>query len=145
MLSRNIRELAPLVYASVHEKVGIPTVTDMSHSNRCDLLTHEMQQALTSLGFTVCRELHQTSSGLWHVVLRHRHPDVALGETDMITDLNPWQFTQNNRYSGYLHGARDDIIKTLVHSGAPESVVSLRSITTVTRLNVTETNPFAKY
>lgn len=143
-LSSAVKELVPIIYEDVRETAQSPLLTDMSHSNRCDLLTLSLCSALNVLGYSQKRELHQDDKGNWHYLIVHAGLNELPTADDLVTDLNPWQFEVTPRNSGYFHGERTNLESLLINSQAPEWFVSLRAIRTITQAHTTSKNPFIR-
>ena len=79
----------------------------------------------------VRRELHQTRSGFWHYVIAHADAGMLPSDEDVITDLSPWFFPGGDRYTGYLHAPRQEVMATLAAANIPAEQLSLRALSTV--------------
>ncbi len=130
-LEQTIADLTPHLYADRVDAMRLPYGTDMSHSNQCQYLTHDMMQALQHRGLPVQRELHEDEYGNWHYLLAHAGEGVVASDSDIVTDLNPWQWTTDRRHSGPIHTTRGELYEILRDAGAPESFIALRSLETI--------------
>ena len=130
-LERHIQEITPGLYHAQAEAMGLPVWKDMSHSHQCQPMSFHMMQALTNRGHVLRRELHQDENGNWHYLLAHTKEDADPTEHDLVTDLNPWQYTADAKVSGPLHARRDEIMDRLRLEQAPEFFVALRGLETI--------------
>lgn len=114
-----------------NHKEGAPIYGDQSHSSNCDRLTLQMARCLLSRGLEFRREFHQDNEKYWHYVIAHAAIEATPRIDDVITDMNPWQWTTSKEYSGPLHGPRHEVMQQLLDAGAEESFVALRGIETI--------------
>lgn len=129
-----IQELALYAQVEVNEQLGAPHYTDQSAGNQCHQMTYLIEAALRSRGHEVGRELHRDDSGNWHYLLRHTPTESTPTETDLITDLNPWQWAKGlSKGRGLLHAPRHEVMETLRDAGAPDYFIALRSLTTLVK------------
>lgn len=124
--------LVPHVYEEVSGNLMLPRTTDMSHSNKCDVLTLSLYEGIRARKLPVRRELHQAENNLWHYVIVHAAENDQPRNDDLITDLNPWQYENNFKHSGPLHGPRYEVMNTLKSADAPPWFVALRGIGSIT-------------
>lgn len=129
-LERDIRDLTPQLYQAQADAMGIPIWTDMSHSHQCQPLSHHMLQALQHRGYELRRELHQDETGNWHYLLAHGDEPA---DDELVTDLNPWQYTADSRLTGPLHAPRSEVMARLQQEQAPEFFVALRGLATIVK------------
>lgn len=131
-LEQTIRELTPHLYEEHREMLRFPLGFDMAHSNQCQHLTFDMMEALQHRDLPVRREYHRDEDGFWHYLLAHPL-DIGTppAESDIVTDLNPWQYTGDYRLAGPIHAPRHELMQVLRQSKAPEWFVALRSLETV--------------
>ncbi|MDL2342392.1 MAG: hypothetical protein QFB87_04930 [Patescibacteria group bacterium] len=139
-----LQDVVPQIYADNIERLQLPMYSDMSRGNKCDRLTFDLHEALTSRGLPSRRELHKVADGRWHFVIAHAAVNAEPAATDLITDLTPWQVEMANRGSGFLHQDREAIMTTLQAAGAPEWFVSLRGIATIAERHTTRLTPFSR-
>ena len=136
-LTETIHDLAPQLYDEQRNLMGLARGTDMSHSNQCQPMTLAMTEALVNRGLPVKREHHlEQTRGCWHYVLNHSLGDEPT-QDDLITDLNPWQWTTQPRYTGLLHAPRNEVMARIREAGAPDYFVALRGIHTIVDRNKT--------
>lgn len=126
----------------LNERMGLHTNYDQAKGNRCDFLTQYVMCGLRVHGFPVSRELHKDSIGNWHYLLAHRLPTTEPSDSDLISDLNPWQ--GNNLGVGILHAPRLEVIQKLQATGLSESFVALRGLSTLVISNHEKINPFSR-
>lgn len=138
-LKHTMRSLAHHAGEEINEQLGLPIGYDQSRGNRCDLLTYHVLRALEYREMEVRRELHMNENGSWHYILAHAHAEAEPTETDLMSDLNPWQGRDFSR--GMLHLPRAELMEQLRVSGANESFVALRSLSTIVRAHDTRLNP----
>lgn len=127
---RFVQEAASKVFRGFIHDYGLPYNTDLTRSNFCHLLTLGLYNQLDRAEMPAQREFHK-SGELWHYVIRHSIDPPS--PSDIITDLNPWQFPPKQPRTGLLHGPRSDVMRIIRDAGAPEYYVSLRGISTITR------------
>ncbi|HEV7453881.1 MAG TPA: hypothetical protein VGO07_01335 [Candidatus Saccharimonadales bacterium] len=144
LLYETVHDLTPIIYEVTKEQLSMHPYADMSRSNRCHNLTLNLLRALDGRHIEARRELHKTSGGLWHYVIAHAPISAPPTETDIITDLNPWQFDDNPSHSGLLHAERHEVQAVLATEGAPEWFVSLRGLSTIAEAHTEVLTPFAK-
>lgn len=116
---------------------------DQTRSNLCHLLTYYVFSRLQSQGIVARRELHMDTNGSWHFLIAHSDPTATPIESDIISDLNPWQGHDSG--TGILHGSRSYVIDTLRTKGLPESHIALRSLSTIKVAHDLRLNPFSKF
>jgi hypothetical protein len=143
-LSETVHGLAPAIYEATREELILHPYTDMSRSNRCHNLTLNLFRALDGRHIEARRELHQTPEGLWHYVIVHAPTNTPPSETDVITDLTPWQFEGAPPHSGLLHAGRREAQEILATAGAPEWFVSLRGLSTIVEAHTMALTPFVR-
>lgn len=145
LFSEVARQFAPAAYFDVAEQIGHPmphaAFEIQSRGNRCDLLTKSILGVFSPRGLSVRRELHQTEGGMWHFVIAHGSPDSTPSNSDELLDMNPWQFNASLPQKGPLIGIRSDVMETLRSAGAPEEIIALRAIKTITHPHVEDKNP----
>lgn len=127
----NIRELSRHIYITQNEKDGAPFYSDQSHSSNCDKLSLTLYNCLQARGIPGRREYHADDRGNWHYLIAYGQVDTTPTESDIITDLNPWQWTSDARLTGPLHGPRADVMERLETAGAPDFFIALRGIQTI--------------
>ena len=132
-LETTITELIPDLYKERAEILGRPAWVDQSHSNQCQPLTFDLMIALQNRGFPVRRELHKDDNGNWHYILAHADSNSIPSDNDMMTDVNPWQWTADMKYKGPLHATREDVMAALERAGAPDYFIALRSLETIVK------------
>ena len=137
-----VSEIVPFIYEDTRERLSLPPHTDVSRSNHCHSLTRSLHEALVSRDLEARRELHHTPDGFWHYVIAHAPRDAEPSETDIITDLNPWQFSGGKQRSGYLHTERSSVQEVLAAAEAPEWFISLRGIETIIEAHTDDLHPF---
>ena len=138
-LESTIDTLVPQAYEARIAIDGHYPHTDMSHSNQCQLLTFDMMEALHNRGIPARREYHEDDDGrlkVWHYLLAHEDIGAEPTEKDIVTDMNPWQWTDNKSLSGHLFGPRYEVMNRLADAGAPDYFIALRGIQTITKLHV---------
>lgn len=139
-LPQRIADYTSQASEGINQELGRPLAYDQTRGNRCDLLTLSvMNQTLSNEGLQLSRELHQNEHGDWHYILAHRAPDAEPTETDLMSDLNPWQWGGSGQ--GILHMPRNELMDHLSNKGAPAHFVALRSLTTITKAHDLRSNP----
>ena len=138
-LETKMRSLARDIGAEVNQQLGLPHYYDQSKGNRCDLLTLHAFEALEFRGDAVRRELHEDGHGNWHYLLAHGPVDAEPTDSDLMSDMNPWQWRETG--GGILHAPRDEVMEQLRAAGAPDFFVALRSLETITKSHDTLKNP----
>jgi hypothetical protein len=143
-VAAHVRELIPMVNNDVIERLGLHPHTDMSRSNQCGKLTLSLYGALVPRDITSRRELHLLSEypENYHYLIAHVPAEETPSDRDIITDLNPWQFTDSGR-SGYLHDERHIVQEILADAGAPEWFVAMRGISSIAEIHTSSLSPFA--
>ena len=138
-----VETIVPDLYAEVAQSHG---GFNMAGSNRCDLLTKNLYDALTSQDFEVRREFHKQGEP-WHYVIAHTPLQGEPTDEDIITDLNPWQYlgTQIPLTKTYLHGARGEIMEILRKEAIPEHLVALRGLATIRRAHTLASNDYKDF
>lgn len=127
----------------INTMLGLPHNYDQTRGNRCDLLTQAvMNRMLRIEGIALRRELHQDTDGNWHYILAHEPLDAEPTDTDLMSDLNPWQWGGSGR--GMVHLPRHELMDYLGEKGAPEHFIALRSTATVTKAHDVRRNPFTR-
>ncbi|MDQ5958764.1 MAG: hypothetical protein QG562_583 [Patescibacteria group bacterium] len=116
---------------------------DQTRGNLCHLLTYYVFERLKIEGLVARRELHMDANRVWHFLIAHSDANATPTESDIISDLNPWQ----GHYSGtgILHGSRSYVIDTLRTRGLPESHIALRGLKTIKVAHDLRLNPFSKF
>jgi hypothetical protein len=137
--------LVPAIYESVasQEPHGVGLYNDMSHGNKCHLLTTLLLGELRARHLPCKRELHETPDG-WHFIIVHELPGEEPSLNDLVTDLNPWQYGPPNK-TGHLFGPRQYVGSVLAAAGVPYPARRLRSMETITILHTTAPDPAAAY
>ena len=137
----DIARYAAEAAAGINEMAGLPYGYDQTRGNQCHLLTLAVMNMLqrNHPDAPIRRELHQDSEGNWHYVLAHNVPDAKPTDTDMISDLNPWQW--GGAGQGILHMPRGEAMNYLTKQGAPAHFVALRGIETIVQSHHLEANP----
>ena len=130
-LEVTINELAPLLYEECNRSQGAPLTMDQTRGSNCDFLTLNMLDCLQNRGYELRREYHRDSNSNWHYLLAHSPIDAEPSMNDMVTDLNPWQWSTDRQYSGLLHAPRDKLMQQLSDTGAPEFFIALRGLDTI--------------
>lgn len=129
------------VSQGLNESLGLNHAYDQTKGNRCDLLTQAVMQRMANLDRIVLRrELHQNDTGDWHYMLAHEPIDTEPTNNDLMSDLNPWQWSERGR--GILHMPRGELMEFLTSQGAPEHFVALRAVETIVKAHDTRSNPF---
>lgn len=132
-LKNMVNELIPSLYEERAEAMGRPAWIDLSHSHQCQPLTFDLMTALHNRGVVVRRELHKDDAGNWHYLLAHSDIDSRPSKDDIVTDVNPWQWTDDTKYKGPLHASREEVMDVLHDAGAPAFFIALRSLQTVVK------------
>lgn len=140
-VSELLSDLVPQLYEAVRDGQGMPRTAAVAGGNLCHLLTRELFVVLDSRGVECRRELHRTESGMWHFVIAHAGVEARPCQKDVITDLNPWQFKQDNSGGSYLHGERLWLQVQLLEAGAPAEFAALRGIATIVEAHRTDLMP----
>ncbi len=130
-LSPQFRNYAAAAQEDVNMILERPTGTDQSAGSRCDVLTRSFQLRAKANGILLRRELHRNEDGEWHYLIVHDDPESSPTEEDVITDLNPWQFSRGRIQEGPLHGPRHEVIDMLRTRGAWDRVLALRGLSTI--------------
>jgi hypothetical protein len=126
------RDFIPTVYSDSIQEFGFHSSTDMSRSTKCHTMTLDLLKHLRSGGMHIRREFHRTPAGMWHYVLAHAAVGAQPSEEDVITDLNPWNYSPGGEaYTGYLQGPRYEVEASLRMAGAPEEHIALRGLSTL--------------
>lgn len=136
-----VEEYARYASEEINQELNLQPGYNQTHGNRCDKLTLGVMQALQVGGFGVRRELHADAGGNWHYLLAHADIDTAPTDTDLISDLNPWQWRGYG--TGILHAPRDEVMNRLQAEGAPTFFVALRSVRSIAQAHDTRRNPFS--
>ncbi len=137
-----VEQCAREVTEGLNQERNLPLNYDQTKGNLCHLLTYYAFGRLTRIGLVLRRELHIDDAANWHYLLVHDSPEIAPTDTDIVSDLNPWQWRDYG--SGILHGPRHEVINTLRENGAPENVVALRGLRTISNPHHMQLNPFTK-
>lgn len=137
-LEKDIQSITPGLYQAQAEALGLPIWKDMSHSHQCQPLSFHMLQALQNRGHVLRRELHQDDGGNWHYLLAHTDEEAQPTDSDLVTDLNPWQYSVESRLTGPLHAPRDEVMARLREEQAPEGFVALRALETIVNAHKTD-------
>ncbi len=111
---------------------------DLSRTARCDRLSYALLQILEAEGLPARRELHaHPYSNQWHFVIAHDMGEP--GDTDTITDLNPWTFANTDKpLPSHLHGPRDQVIEAVRASGSHTVRAECLFVSTVAAPHVPE-------
>lgn len=139
-IERLVSEFTLYATLNLNEEMGLHPGYDQSKGNRCDRLTLDVMEALTSRGIPVRRELHMDEEQNWHYLLAHSLEDPS--DDDLISSLNPWQWRDTG--GGLLHSPRGEVLEVLTESGAPESFVALHSLRTIVKAHDTLKTPFVR-
>lgn len=131
-----IQDIVPEMYLEMAAQMNRPPHTNMAQSNQCHVLTRGLHNALHGRGLIARREYHSLEDGRWHYLIAHHDADTQPSDTDIITDLNPWQFMPGRTNRTFLHGERREIQEMLRDTGAPEWFISLRGIATIAKTHV---------
>lgn len=143
LLKHSIEHHLSEASAGINTMLNLPPNYDQTRGNRCDLLTQAVMNRMLHIeGIALRRELHQDADGNWHYILAHEPIDAKPMDTDLMSDLNPWQWRGSGR--GMLHLPRNELMLQLQENGAPEHFVALRSIDTITTTHDLRRNPYSK-
>jgi hypothetical protein len=99
-------------YREVDQRFDYHDFADLSRSNLCSALTDTFFRRIGGVG--VRRELLMCnkSAAYWHFLIVHSLSEPS--ETDVVTDLSPWQFSSDvPENTGYFHGPRLELIRRL--------------------------------
>jgi hypothetical protein len=136
-----VSDLVPGINAGISDQLGLPPLTDMSRNNFCHEQTLALYNNLHTRGLESRRELHQNNQG-WHFIIAHAATNSEPSDSDIMTDMNPWQYAGTQAGSGHLHLPRHELMTVLANAGAPEYFVSLRGLATVTQAHTMRMNPY---
>jgi hypothetical protein len=125
-----IEEIMPDLYYYERMRANLHPNTDLSHSNRCHILSIELFRALDARNIECRRELHKVNDA-WHYVVATASPTEPPSQQDLIVDPNPWQFEPTAKHSGFLYDSRINVQVKLGEAGAPEWFVGLRGIASI--------------
>ena len=117
------------IYTASAKEFGLAPGTDVSHSNKCHTLTLDLMNELQRSGYPIRRELHMDAIGNWHYIVAHSEDDPT--DQDIITDMNPWFYSDNDAATGLLHGERTEVMDILRDSGVHAGFIALRSLATI--------------
>ena len=124
--SHHIRETGTVPFMSTPELDGRTLEgIDLSQSDRCHALTLDMWRIMDTAGVPARREFYYRDGHL-HFNIVHASPDALPSENDVITNLNPWQWTPDLVRTGYLHGPRHEVIQALRVAGVDEKYIALQ-------------------
>lgn len=126
-----IAAIAPEIYREVNDHLRAPFYTDQSHGSSCDQLTILALDCFNARKEEVRREWHKDNAGNWHYLIVHEPVLAVPSMSDVVTDLNPWQYTTNRQLSGPLHMTREALMTTLREHEAPAFFVALRGLSTI--------------
>jgi hypothetical protein len=132
-LNNLIDELSREATREVNLRQGQPEWKDQSGGNQCHALTFHVMDAMRRRFQPVRRELHRDEYGNWHYMLVHEAMDADPTDNDLVTDFNPWQWKHDRTAKGLIHAPRNELIERLRHEDAPEYVIALRGLDTITK------------
>ena len=139
-----LEQVVEPIYQEVAAAQGRPTWRTMPFSHQCDPLSRNLFEAFANRRMTARRELHTipTPDGpMWHFMVAHADPGDEPALSDLVTDLNPWQFREPTPTLSYIHATREELMSTLAEQGAPEWFVSLRGIQTIKERHTLSSQP----
>lgn len=128
-----IADIVPDMYYDLRERLRLPLNTNMASSNQCHVLTKGLSTALSLRGIEHRREYHETpDDDPFHFVIAHTPRDSDPSDSDLITDLNPWQFLPSaSVHHTYIHAPRHELMQRLADAGAPDYFIALRGLETI--------------
>jgi hypothetical protein len=133
-----VSHVVPGLYRRIRSEKGLGKNFDVTGlTEDCPEISLYLSRLLLSWTHPARREMHTLpESGLTYFVVSHAKAGLEASNTDVITDLIPWNFENSSHHTGYLHGPRQDVMEILAGAGAPEEHVALRGLETLVLTHV---------
>lgn len=130
---------AQTVYNHHMRSFHLPTAEAVAASEKCHTLTLDLARILLLAHKNIRRELHAIDNyRSWHYLIAHGNRPLP---DEIVTDMNPGYGLDEGVFSGHFHGPRNELQALLSRRGAPEPLIALRGVASVTHTHHMELLP----